>query len=86
MDGVKNQISRAANGFRALRRSVFSDSTFLLTAKCMVCQAVIVGVLLYAVETWPVKQRKKCFRDISPLLLKNTIGYLKSFADFLAYQ
>ena len=52
----------------------------------MVCQAVIVGVLLYAVETWPVKQRKKCFRDISPLLLKNTIGYLKSFADFLAYQ
>ena len=33
------------------------DAMFSVTTKCMVYQAVVVGVLLYAVETWPVKQR-----------------------------
>ena len=31
-----------------------------ITTNCMVYQAVVLGVLLYAVETWPVKQREVC--------------------------
>ena len=45
--------------------------------KCMVYQAV--GVLLYAVKTWLVKQREE-----GTLLFKNITGYLLSFADFPA--
>ena len=44
--------------FGALRRSVFGDHMLSTTTKCMVYQAVVLGVLLYAVETWPVKQRE----------------------------
>ena len=52
------RISRAASVFGALRRSVFSDCMLSLTTKSMVYQVVVLGVLLYAVETWPVKQRE----------------------------
>ena len=52
------RISRTASVFGALRRSVFSDHMLSTTTKCMVYQAVVLGVLLYAVETWPVKQRE----------------------------
>jgi len=36
----------------------FSDAMLSLTTKCMIYQAVVLGVLLYAVETWSVKQRE----------------------------
>ena len=52
------RISHAASVFGALRRSVFSDYMLPATTKCMVYQAVVLGVLLYAVETWPMKQRE----------------------------
>ena len=55
---LNTRISQAASIFGALRRSVFSDAMLLLTTKCMIYQAVVLGVLLYAVETWPVKQRE----------------------------
>ena len=51
----------------------------------MVYQAVVLSVMLYAVETWPVKQREVCALETSPQLFKNTIRYLMSFADFPAY-
>ena len=55
---LNTRISRAASVFGALRRSVFSDHMLSTTTKCMVYQAVVLGVLLYAVEAWPVKQRE----------------------------
>ena len=57
---LNTRISRAASVFGALRRSIFSDHMLSTTTKCMVYQAVVLGVLLYAVETWPVKQREVC--------------------------
>ena len=52
---LDTRISRAASVFGALRRSVFSDHMLSITTKCRVYQAVVLGVLLYVVETWPVK-------------------------------
>ena len=52
------RISCAASVFVALRRSIFSERLLSTTTKSMVYQAVVLGVLLYAVETWPVKQRE----------------------------
>ena len=54
---LNTRVSRATNAFRALQRTVFSDAMLSLTTKCMVYQAVVLGVLLYAVETWPAKQK-----------------------------
>ena len=34
------------------------EAILSVDTKCMVYQAVILGVLLYAVETWPVKQNE----------------------------
>ena len=51
------RVARAAAVFGVLRRSVFCDSLLSLQTKRMVYQAVMLGVLLYAVETWPIKQR-----------------------------
>ena len=50
------RVSQAATIFGAMRRSVFSDKLLCLQTKRMVYQAVVLGVLLYAVETWPIKQ------------------------------
>ena len=55
---LNSRISHAASFFGALRRSIFSDHVLSNTTKCMVYQAVVLGVLLYAVEAWPVKQRE----------------------------
>ena len=49
------RVSQAATIFGAMRRSVFSDKLLCLQTKRMVYQAVVLGVLLYAVETWPIK-------------------------------
>ena len=46
-----NIVSRAATIFGAMRRSVFSDKLLCLQTKRMVYQAVVLGVLLYAIET-----------------------------------
>ena len=51
------RVVRAAAVFGVLRRSDFCDSLLSLQTKRMVYQAVVLGVLLYAVETWPIKQR-----------------------------
>ena len=55
---LNTRISWAASIFGALRGSVLSDSMPSLTTKCMVYQAVVLGVLLYAVETRLMKQRE----------------------------
>jgi len=49
------RISCAASVLGALRKSVL---VMPCSQWCMVYQAKILGVLLYAVETWPVKQRE----------------------------
>ena len=49
-------MSRAATIFGAMRRSVFSDKLLCLQTKRMVYQAIVLGDLLYAAETWPIKQ------------------------------
>ena len=67
------RVSRAATIFGAMRRSVFSDKLLCLQTKRMVYQAVVLGVLLYAVDTWPIKQSNlhslevlhhRCLRNI----------------------
>ena len=52
------RVSRAAAVFGALHRSVFSDGSLSIFTKSIVYKAVVLGVLLYAVETWPIKQRE----------------------------
>ena len=54
------RISHVASVFGALRRSVFSDHMLSIAKNCMVYQAMVLAVLLYAVVTWPVKQREVC--------------------------
>ena len=56
------RIACATRVFGALQQSVFCDDSLSLMTKKMVSsmvvyQAVVLGVLLYAVETWPIKQR-----------------------------
>jgi len=51
------RVSRAAAVFGAVHRSVFSDGSLSILAKSIVYKAVVLGVL-YAVETWPIKQRE----------------------------
>ena len=73
------RVLRAATVFGAMRRSVFSDKLMCLQTKRMVYQAVVLGVLLYAVETWPIKQS-----NLHPLevfhyhCLRNILGISKS--------
>ena len=67
------RVSRAAAVFGALRRSVFCDSSLSILTKSIMYQAVVIDILLYAVETWPIKQRDlhslevfhhRCLRNI----------------------
>ena len=50
-------IARASKAFGALRKFVFQDGSLSRQTKKMVYQAVVLGVLLYAAETWPAKQK-----------------------------
>ena len=52
------RVSRAAAMFGALHRSVFSDGSLFIFTKIIFYKAVVLGVLLYAVETWPIQQRQ----------------------------
>jgi len=52
------RVSCAAAVFGALHRSVFGDSLLSIFTKSIVYKAVVLGALLYAAETWPIKQRK----------------------------
>lgn len=45
---IDTKISQVASIFRVLQRSVFSDVMLSLTAKWMVYQAAVLGILLYA--------------------------------------
>ena len=62
---LNTKISLTASGFGALSRFVFNDHMLSITINIMVYQAVVLGVLLYAVETWPVKQREVHTSEIS---------------------
>ena len=79
---LNTRISRAASVFGALRRSVFSDHMLSTTTKCMVYQAVVLGVLLYAVETWPVKQREVHTLETSPSLFKGARQCFETVEEF----
>ena len=57
---VNARIAHAARVFGALQRSVFCDGSLSLMTKKMAYQAMVLGVLFYAVETWPIKQRDVC--------------------------
>ena len=52
---LNTRISCIASIFGGLRRSVFCEHMLSITMKCMVYQAVVLDILLYIVETWPVK-------------------------------
>ena len=60
-DGVNQEstvrVSCAAAVFGALHISVFSNASLSILTKSIVYKAVVLGVL-YAVETWPIKQRE----------------------------
>ena len=72
------RVSRAATIFGAMRRSVFSDKLLCLQTKRMVYQAVVLGVLLYAVETWPIKQSNlHSLVVFHHLCLRNILGISK---------
>ena len=77
------RVSRAAAVFGALNRSVFSDGSLSISTKSIVYKAVVLGVLLYAVKTWPIEQRElhslevfhHCLRKMGmPVPLSNTIS------------
>jgi len=52
------RVSCAAAVFGALHRSVFSDDSLSILTKSIVYKAVVLVGFLYAVETWPIKQRE----------------------------
>ena len=54
MVDLDDKIARASRAFGAL---LFRDGSLLLVTKKVVYQAVVLGVLLDAAETWPAKQR-----------------------------
>ena len=54
---LDDKIARASRAFGALQKPVFRDGSLSLVTKKVVYQAVVLGVLLYAAETWPAKQR-----------------------------
>ena len=82
---LNTRISRAASVFGALRRSVFSDHNIYnhkvhgIPSCDAGCFVVCCGNLACEAEGG------MRFRDFSPLLFKNIIGYFASFADFSAY-
>ena len=53
---LDDKIARVSKAFRNLRKFVFQDSSLSRQTK-IVCQAVVLGVLLYAAETWLAKQK-----------------------------
>ena len=83
---LNTRVSRAASVFRALRRSVFNDCMLPITMKSVAYQAVVLGVLLYIVKIWPVKQREVCTLETFHHHHLRILGScLMSFADFSAY-
>ena len=54
---LDDKIARASRAFGALQKPVFRDGSLSLVTKKVVYQAMVLGVLLYAAETWPAKQR-----------------------------
>ena len=59
---------------------IFSDHMLSITTKCAVYQAVVLGVLLYAVETWPVKQREvHALETFHHRCLRTLLGISRAF-------
>ena len=54
---LDDKIARASKAFGVLRRSVFRDNSLSRQTKMMVYKAVVLGVLLYGAEAWPIKQK-----------------------------
>ena len=70
---VENRISKASRVFGALKRPVFADKDLSLATKRLLYCAIVLGVLLYGAETWPVKRdnsrklevfHNRCLRSI----------------------
>ena len=53
---VEQRIALTSRAFGALRRPVFGDKDLSLKTKRLVYRAVVLGVLLYGVETWANKR------------------------------
>ena len=54
---LDDKIARASRAFGALQKPVFRDGSLSLVTKKVVYQTVVLGILLYAAETWPAKQK-----------------------------
>ena len=52
------RVSHAAVVIGALHRSVFCNGLLSILTRSIVYKAAVLGILLYAVETWPIKQRE----------------------------
>jgi len=50
-------VSHAVAVFGALLKTFFCDGALSNLTKRIVYKAVVLGILLYAVEIWPIKQR-----------------------------
>ena len=74
--------------FLELSEGLFSNDCMLpiITMKSVVYQAVVLGVLLYTVETWPVKQKEvRTLETFHHHHLRILGSCLMNFADFSAY-
>ena len=59
---LDDKISRASKAFGALRKSILSRQI-----KKMICQVVVMGVIMYATETWPAKRKNiRRLKGLSP--------------------
>ena len=54
---LDDKMVSASSAFGALIKSVFRNSSLSRQTKKIIYQAVILGVPLYATETWPAKQK-----------------------------
>ena len=53
---VEDRVAKASKAFGALRKPVFADTALSLKTKRIVYKAVVLGVLLYGVETLTLKR------------------------------
>ena len=49
------RIAKASQAFEHLREPIFRNSNFSISTKRAVYKAVVLSVLLYGAETWPIK-------------------------------
>ena len=66
--------TRASRAFGALRKSVFQKSSLSRQTKKIVYQVVVLGVLLYAAETWLAKQNIRRLKGFHDHCLRSILG------------